>query len=173
MMYFFSSLLPEERFTSSWWPLLSESLKYGSALWGFVKSKAPGGEEKNNSDSFVSPASLCASPSCLSQCFVPLHFSSILKHTVDWTLLLPNCEQCTSYFVFRGHSWKPRRSWKSFSYSSFFQQAWRLSMLKMQHCSACSSRLVSLVFIPGVLGRESSLAGKKGFLHPLYWWFDH
>lgn len=43
MMYFCKSL-PRGEVSSSWWPILSESLKYGSAL--FVESKAPGGEQK-------------------------------------------------------------------------------------------------------------------------------
>lgn len=174
VMYVCSNLFPEEGFTSSWWPVLSESLKNGSALWGFVDSKALGGEQKVTTlrASFLPPVFVLLPHTSHSVLYVSILLVSSstqqIKHCFS-----PNCEQCTSSSVFRGHRWKPWWSWKSFSYSSLFQHVWSSSMLKMHHCSACFSREASLFFIPEVLGRESSLAGKKSSHTLLYWWFDH
>lgn len=167
MMQFCSSLFPEEGFASSWWPILSESLKYGSALWGFVDSKAPGGEQKiaTLAASFLPPAFVL--PPRTSHGVLYFSISSVSSSTQQIKhCFSPSCEQHTSSSVFRGHSWKPWRSWKSFSYSL------SSNTCKVHQYWKC------IIAVPALLGRSAWVfsrsvrrgiftSWKKGLPHPL------
>lgn len=89
--------------------------------------------------------------------------------------LSPNCGQHTSASVFRGHGWKPWRSWRVLAaplYSNGWEvhQCWKCIIAVPAHLRRSG---LSNTFFPGPLGEEPSLAGKRLPTSSHYWWFGH
>ena len=89
--------------------------------------------------------------------------------------LSSNCGQHTSASVFRGHGWKPWRSWRVSaaplsSNRCEGRQCWKCIIAVPAHLRRSG---LSDTFFPGVLGAEPSLAGKTVPALSHYWWFGH
>lgn len=190
-MYSCRNLFPGEGFTSPWWPVLSESCKCGSTLQGFVAggvpgrvpgralpidSKATGGEHKivTLTASVLPPAFVLLPHTTQGFLYISILLVSLNTQQIKHWLSL-NCGKHISASVFRGHGWKPWRSWRVSatplpSNRCEVHRCWKCILAVPGHLMRPG---LSHTFFPGVLGTEPSLAGKRVPAPSGYCWFGH